>query len=198
MISKINRLINIWDERRIFNGDVIKLLKSKIPALKGSKETVQASKEVKKSSSILVGLKGNSDGKKSVSLIVPASYEAPVPFIKGFNSLKGLEKKRLSQGGKMATEIDSSITDETVINTSDRGQAQALLEKVNAALLLVKEYSGTMQEEWTTRENVMFEFKKQIKEMENAQNQLNGLKGSISTIESEFLGTKLKLEEKLK
>jgi hypothetical protein len=197
MISKINRLINIWDERRIFNGEVIKVLKSKIPALKQTSSNFQG-KEAKKSSSILVGQKGNTDGKKSVAIIVPASYEAPAPFIKSFNTLKGLEKKRLNQGGKMASEIDSSITDETVISGCDRGQAQVLLEKANAALALVKEYSGSMQEEWTIRENVMFEFKKQIKDMENAQTQLNGLKGSISTIENEFLTTKLKLEEKLK
>ena len=38
-----------------------------------------------------------------------------------------------------------------------------------------------MQEEWTTRENLMFELRKVLKELENSQNQLNGLK-MVNTI----------------
>lgn len=61
----------------------------------------------------------------------------------------------------------------------DPGTIQSLLGKINSALTLTAAYRSTMQEEWTTRENLMFEFRKLLKEFEGSQGQLNGLKGVI-------------------
>lgn len=126
MVSKINRLINIWDERRIFEDSTIKVLKSKLPNLSSNTGNSGEKKVIGEKKVNITGILGNGDTKKSVSIIVPPSYEAPLPFIKTFNSLKSLEKKRLSQGGQMATEIEPSITDEHILNQASGNYIQCI------------------------------------------------------------------------
>ena len=187
MVSKINRLINIWDERRIFDEQSIRQFKSKLP--NGSSALSDKKTADKKLTPNISGSIGNGDTKKSVSILVPPSYEAPLPFVKIFTSLKNLEKKRLAQGGRMATEIEPSITDESILNQAngkiisliiDPSTIQSLMSKVNSALTLTAAYRSTMQEEWTTRENLMFELRKVVKELETSQAQLNGLKAVLN------------------
>ena len=117
MVSKINRLINIWDERRIFNDLMIKDFKAKLPVGSSASSSSNEKKIIEKKAVTNISASiGNGDTKKSVSIIVPPSYEAPLPFVKTFTALKNLEKKRLSQGGQMASEIEPSITDDQILN----------------------------------------------------------------------------------